>query len=66
MKRILLKPKDKSVIMKIKQFGEVEVVSSVFNIYAMNIEETLLEELKKIDDVVIENEEYFEVQTQFA
>ena len=63
MKKVLIKVKDKSVLLQLKQFGEYEVISSVFGIYAMELSDTKISQLEAMEGILsIEEEEYFEAQ----
>lgn len=63
MKRVLIKIKDKQTLFDLKQFGDVETVSGIFNIYAMSLDDLMISKVKGLRGIVtIEDEEYFEVQ----
>lgn len=63
MRRVLVKVQEKSVVLNLKQFGDVEVVSSVFNIYAMTIDDEEVSLIRDIAGVLsIEEDEFFELQ----
>lgn len=65
MKEVLIKIKDKSVLMQLKQFGEIETVSQMFNIYSMYLSDNQIAEVRNIPGVLkIEDDEYFEVQNK--
>jgi hypothetical protein len=64
MKKVLIKVKDKSVLLQLKQFGDYEAVSTVFNIYSMDANDKVIKDLAKISGVLkVEVEKYYEVQS---
>lgn len=65
MKDVLIKIKDKGVLMQLKQFGEIKPVSQVFNIYSLKLSDRQIKQVKNIPGVIdIEQDEVFEVQTK--
>lgn len=64
MKKVLIKVKDKSVLLQLKQFGDYETVSTVFNIYSMDANDKVIKDLAKISGVLkVEVEKYYQVQS---
>lgn len=63
MRELLVKVNNKRVLMRLKELGNVEVISSIFNIYSVSISEKdikLVESLEGIETV--EENDFFEVQ----
>jgi hypothetical protein len=63
VRKLLVKVRDKEVALNLKQFGEIEEVSSIFNIYSVNVSENRLIEFSKVEGILnIEEDEVYEVQ----
>ena len=63
MQKILVKVKDKSVLMNLRQFGDIQSVSVVMNIYSLEVKPEVIPQIKTIPGVLkVENEEYFDIQ----
>jgi hypothetical protein len=63
MKRVLVKIRDKSILMTLKQYGNVETVSNVFLIYAITVTEKKMRELKNISGIIsVEEDETYTIQ----
>ncbi|WP_352420718.1 hypothetical protein [Proteiniborus sp.] len=66
MKEVLIKVKDKSVVMRLKQIGNIETVSQIFNIYSMKLTEKQIIEVTNVHGVLnVEEDDCFEVQNEY-
>jgi hypothetical protein len=60
---MLLKVRDKNVLLQLRRFGDIETVSSSFHVYAMELENNVIPDIIKIPGIItIEEDGYFEVQ----
>ena len=67
MKKMLVKVRDKEVVLKLKQFGEIEEVSSIFNIYSLKSSEAKFKEIRGMDGVIsVEEDDIYEVQQRYG
>lgn len=63
MKELLIKVRNKSVLMKLKELGTIEPVSSIMNIFSITVKESDIGKLLQFDGIeTIEENDFFEVQ----
>lgn len=60
MKRVLVRVRDKEVALSLKQFGDIESVAAILNIYAITLDDANMSKLATMDGVlkIEENEHY--------
>jgi len=64
MKRVLVKIKDKSLLLILRQYGSIETISSIFSVYAITVNDKKIHEIKKLPGIIsVEEDETYTIQS---